>query len=214
MAISVPLPSTVGWACSWCGGRVSGITGRRGRCSVWWTSRPLNTSLEPSCTSQTPWSKQARHQGIKHTARRKKTHLTCRIFWGGGGRRIRTVRGSLSLALGLSDGTPILRHWNTHTHTKQSRKVTSASLCICSVIHLSFRCIPHLYIRRYFPSRPLSERETSKEQDTGIPLPSLFTSPAGGAQDSRAARACTLDTWKTHITQTVFVKCTIAMFPP
>lgn len=114
--MSVPLPSTVGWACSWCGGRVSGITGRRGRCSVWWTSRPLNTSLEPSCTSQTPWSKQVRHQGIKHTARGKKStqHAGFNFFWGGGRRWILTVRGSLSLALGLSDGTPILRHWNTH----------------------------------------------------------------------------------------------------
>lgn len=49
----------------------------------------------------------------------------------------------------------------------------------------------YLYTRRYFPSRPLSESETSKQQDTGIPLLCLFTSPAGGAQDRRAARACT-----------------------
>lgn len=60
--MSVPVPSTVGWGCSWCGGWVSGITGRRGRCSVWWRSRPLNTSLGPSCTSQTPLSK---HQMFK-----------------------------------------------------------------------------------------------------------------------------------------------------
>lgn len=49
----------------------------------------------------------------------------------------------------------------------------------------------YLYTRRYFPSRPLSESDTSKQQDTGIPLLCLFTSPAGGAQDRRAARACT-----------------------
>lgn len=49
----------------------------------------------------------------------------------------------------------------------------------------------YLYTRRYFPSRPLSESETSKQQDTGIPLLCLFTSPAGGAHDRRAARACT-----------------------
>lgn len=51
--------------------------------------------------------------------------------------------------------------------------------------------LAYLYTRRYFPSRPLSESETSKQQDTGIPLLCLFTSPAGGAQDRRAARACT-----------------------
>lgn len=51
--------------------------------------------------------------------------------------------------------------------------------------------VVYLYTRRYFPSRPLSESETSKQQDTGIPLLCLFTSPAGGAQDRRAARACT-----------------------
>lgn len=49
----------------------------------------------------------------------------------------------------------------------------------------------YLYMTRYFPSRPLSESDTSKVQEVGIPLPCLFTSPAGGAQDSRAARACT-----------------------
>lgn len=33
--------------------------------------------------------------------------------------KVLTVRGSLSLALGLSDGTPILRHWNKHTNEAQ-----------------------------------------------------------------------------------------------
>lgn len=102
----------------------------------------------------------------------------------------------------------------THTHTHKTEQKSHIGVLVYLQHHLRFWCISHLYIRRYFPSRPLSERETSKEHDTGIPLPSLFTSPAGGTQDSRAARACTLDTLKTHITQTVFVKCTIAMFLP
>lgn len=61
----VVVPSTVGWGCSWCGGWAWGITGRRGRCSVWWRSWPLNTNLGPSCTSQTPLSKQAEHRMFK-----------------------------------------------------------------------------------------------------------------------------------------------------
>lgn len=72
-------------------------------------------------------------------------------------------------------------------------------MCSSSLHSFSSESFSYLYIRRYFPSRPLSERETSKEQATGIPLLCLFTSPAGGAQDSRAALACTLDTCKTDI---------------
>lgn len=40
--------------------------------------------------------------------------------------KVLTVRGSLSLALGLSDGTPILRHWNKHT--KKAQKLHQCTL--------------------------------------------------------------------------------------
>ncbi|TNN34772.1 hypothetical protein EYF80_055065 [Liparis tanakae] len=64
---------------------------------------------------------------------------------------------------------------------------------------------PQCVRRRYFPSRPLSERETSY---TGVPLLSRFSSPAGGAQDSRAARAWTLETWRHTGGQTCYRRAT------
>lgn len=124
--------------------------------------------------------------------------------------KVLTVRGSLLLALGLWGGTPILRHWNTHT--QKSHHCTLDVSWGVFVADATSCCHPYLYIRRYFPSRPLSERETSKEQDTGIPLLCLFTSPAGGAQDSRAARACTLDTWNRHIN--IYTVCYIYAMKP
>lgn len=91
-----------------------------------------------------------------------------------------TGRDSLSLALGLSGDTPVLHRWKRQTQSDRAFDLQH------SPVPLHFL---YLYMRRYFPSRPLSESETSNEQDAGNPLPCRFTSPTGGAQDSRAVRA-------------------------
>lgn len=95
----------------------------------------------------------------------------------------------------------VLQFFTTATRTHKAQQSHQCTCVICKQVQHSFslESVSYLYIRRYFPSRPLSERETSKEQDTVIPLLCLFTSPAGGAQDSRAARACTLDTCRTDV---------------
>lgn len=51
--------------------------------------------------------------------------------------KILTGRDSLSLALGLSGGTPVPHRWKTHTHS-QTRRLTCFNLLNCYIL---FTCI-------------------------------------------------------------------------